>query len=216
MHHGPPPLPLGTALSPFAPIRSRFQSEMPKTLLLELLSTLTLFGETYTAILRLPSNSNEIGPLRKEEAFYKSEISAVVGEITELLGPSWDRILHLGCPGGYGPLSRPGEGWGLGRGERFEDRNWWRDRLQKDLEEGLLSGCSESALMGSSGLGTISGNSQATMRELEGDDDAWKDQQGEVADIEGDRLRSDLKEEGRRRYEAWKAGLGVQGVRSAT
>ncbi|KAL7413383.1 hypothetical protein BDY24DRAFT_389867 [Mrakia frigida] len=88
----PLPLPMATTKSPFAPLRTRFASQLAKTLLLELISTLTLFGETWTAISQLPSNDPNAVALRREQSFYQSEIQEVVQEITEVRGlEGWAR-----------------------------------------------------------------------------------------------------------------------------
>lgn len=82
-------------------------------------------------------------------------------------------------------------------------------RLKRDLEDGLLGG----SVTKSSGGGTTAGGGRRNSvgwEEHGGETESWKNGEGEE---EGERVRSDLK--GRRRYEAWKAGMGVQSVRSA-
>jgi hypothetical protein len=86
--------------------------------------------------------------------FYKTEIRAVVFEISEIL-PPFALAMKQGVVGGYGPLSRfsgdedrdcggeEGEkmflGWGLGRGEKIGEGSWWVERVVKDLREVVVA-----------------------------------------------------------------------------
>ena len=89
-------------------------------------------------------------------------------------------------------------------------------RLKRDLEDGLLGGSVTGSTSGSGESTTGGTRTGAGGEDHGGEEESWKGGEGEGDEREeGERVRSDLKEEGRRRYEAWKAGLGVQGVRSA-
>jgi hypothetical protein len=134
------------------------------------------------------------------------QLRSICKEIEELI-PPFGHILRQGCIGGYGPLSSERRGWGLASGEHLSDGTWWCERLRRDLEAGLLISADRGRdLLRSSTDNAVSGRvGRVTTWSARGD------RGEEVFGGENEESRA-LREEGRRRNEAWKAGLGVQSV----
>jgi hypothetical protein len=138
--------------------------------------------------------------------FYKTEIRAVVFEISEIL-PPFALAMKQGVVGGYGPLSRfsgdedrdcggeEGEkmflGWGLGRGEKIGEGSWWVERVVKDLREVVVAAREREGSEDSSGGGLGV--------ELDEEIRSIGEREVEVGESMEER---ELKEEGKRRFEA--------------